>query len=162
MNYRPAVGIVSLATLLLAAGNAAALERFTVSADGQEVTDAQTSLVWRRCAEGMKWDGKTCMGKAMTLKLSAAKERTAATAKSEDKSWRIPSKDELKGIVVKSKKNPAIDVFLFPNTPAALFWALRPGFKDNLNAWVVDFNKGKVYGNTRQGKFHVRLVRASP
>jgi len=32
--------------------------RFVVSADGQEVTDTQTKLIWQRCAVGQKLDGK--------------------------------------------------------------------------------------------------------
>jgi len=134
--------------------------RFTVSADGQEVTDGTTHLTWRRCVEGMSFDGKTCTGKKPTkLKFGPAKDAAAAVAKSAGKPWRLPTKDELVGLVSKTKKGPWIDPIAFPGTPASLTWATRPGFDDNLNAWLVNFKNGKVDGNSGQGKYLLRLVR---
>ena len=36
----------------------------------------------------------------------------------------------------------------FPNTPNALFWALRAGFDDNLNVWTIDFGNGRAFGGS--------------
>lgn len=140
---------------------AMAEERFSFSADGQEVTDNTTHLTWSRCAEGMKWDGKLCQGKAATFDFAGAKKAAAAVATASGKAWRVPTKDELTGIVVKNKKKPMIDQAAFPATPNNQFWATRPGFDDNLNAWLVNFSNGKVYGNAGERKFNLRLVRAS-
>ena len=149
-----------LAVIFSLSAPARAEERFTVSADGTEVLDTTTNLLWQRCAEGTKWDGKACTGKPALLKYGAAKESAAAVEKASGKPWRIPTKDELKGIVVKvKKKKPTIDVAAFPNTPPTLFWASREGFKDDLNAWLVSFGNGRVYGNTGERKFPLRLVR---
>jgi hypothetical protein len=131
--------------------------RFLVSADAQEVTDTQSKLVWQRCALGQKWDGKTCAGKATKVTLADAKAKAGAMTPA----WRVPTKDELKGLVDPSAKKPAIDKIAFPGTPAALFWAIKPEATDNLGAWVVDFRNGKVFGNTYKAKYLVRLVRAS-
>lgn len=134
--------------------------RFVVSADGQEVQDTSTQLVWRRCAEGSAWDGKTCKGKPTKFTLAGARKFVAEVdAKTPNQAWRIPNKDELTGIVVKGKKAPMIDQASFPNTPSSGFGALRPGFDDNLNAWVVNFRNGHVLGYTGQAKFALRLVR---
>lgn len=156
--------IPTLAFLLLMAGmtQAYAENRFTPSADGQEVTDTTTGLVWRRCVEGMEWNGSACKVKPLKFKLAAARERAAEAAKTSNKAWRIPNKDELMGIVAKTKSKPKIDLTAFPNSPAAVFWALRPEAEDNLNAWLVNFSTGHVLGNSGQNKFMLRLVRTGP
>jgi hypothetical protein len=154
--------IAAFAFLALVASASQGQGRYTVSSDGQEVTDTTTKLAWRRCAEGLRWDGKACAGKLKTFKYSEAKEAAAAAAKADAKAWRIPTKDELVALVDKTaKKKPRIDIAAFPQTPAKPFWAIRPGSDDDLNAWLVNFANGKVTGNTGQRRFHLRLVRAS-
>ena len=154
--------IAAFALLALVASASQAQGRYTISSDGQEVTDTTTRLAWRRCAEGLRWDGKECTGKLKTFKYPEAKEAAAAAAKGDGKAWRIPTKDELVGLVDKTaKKKPRIDIKAFPQTPAKPFWAMRPGSDDDLSAWLVNFANGKVTGNTGQRRFHLRLVRAS-
>ena len=163
MNFRftPVVRLLSAAALLIAGltsmSAAQAEGRFVISADGQEVTDTQTKLVWQRCALGQKWDGKVCAGKAAKVALDKAKEMGAAMSPA----LRLPSKDELVGIVDKSQKKPAIDKAAFPGTPAAIFWSTRPDASNALDAWLVDFKSGRVLGNTHKAKYFVRLVRAA-
>ncbi len=142
---------------VFAALTAHAQGRFSVAADGQQVTDSTSGLVWRRCAEGMKWDGHGCAGKAVKYTFAAAK--AAATAAG--KGWRLPTRDELHVLLdTKARKKPRIDAASFPNTPPVSFWATRDGSDDNLNAWTINFANGKLYGNTGQAKFAVRLVRS--
>ena len=150
--------LLALALLALAASTGHAAGRYAVSADGQEVTDSTTRLTWRRCAEGMRWDGKACSGKLLKYSYAMAKQRAAANGGG--KSWRIPTRDELVGLVdMGRKKKPRIDTEAFPQTPSAPFWASRPGSDDNLNAWLVNFGNGKVHANLGQAKFPLRLVR---
>ena len=154
--------IAAFAFLALVASASQAQGRYTISSDGQEVTDTTTRLAWRRCAEGLRWDGKTCAGKVKTFKYPEAKEAAAAAAKGDAKAWRIPTRDELVALVDKTaKKKPRIDVKAFPETPAKPFWAMRPGSDDDLSAWLVNFANGKVSGNTGQRRFPLRLVRTS-
>ena len=156
----PGLRIAAAALLALAAAASHSQERFAVSADGQEVTDSTTRLTWRRCAEGLHWDGKACSGKLAKFSYRTAKGAAADTARREGKAWRIPAKDELVGIVdMKQKKKPRIDAKAFPQTPSAYFWATREGTDDDLNAWLVSLSNGKVHGNTGQAKFPLRLVR---
>ncbi|OYU43995.1 MAG: hypothetical protein CFE44_15325 [Burkholderiales bacterium PBB4] len=160
MNSRfiPVARLISSVALAFASMSAAHAEgRFVISADGQEVTDTQTKLVWQRCAVGQKWDGKTCAGKASKVTLAAAKDMAAGMTPA----WRVPTKDELTGIVDKSQKKPAIDKLSFPGTPSIIFWSTRPEASDNLAAWLVDFKTGKVLGHTHKAKYAVRLVRAA-
>jgi hypothetical protein len=153
--------IAALALISLTAGVAHAQGRFAISADGHEVTDSVSHLVWHRCVEGMHWDGKACSGKPGTFSYAAAKKAAAAIAQREDKAWRIPAREELVSLVdMTKKKKPRIDTQAFPQTPAKLFWATKAGSDDDLNAWLVSFANGKVRANIGQSKFPLRLVRA--
>ena len=156
--FGPRLAALALLALAACAGHAAG--RFAISADGQEVTDATTRLTWRRCAEGMRWDGKACSGKLLKYSYAMAKQRAAVN--DGGKSWRVPTRDELVGLVdMATKKKPRIDIQAFPQTPSAPFWASRPGSDDNLNAWLVNFGSGKVRANLGQAKFPLRLVRVA-
>jgi len=147
--------LAALSLLALAAATSQAQGRFTTSADGQEVTDTTTKLTWRRCAEGLAWNGKTCEGKLLKVKFAGAKAAVSGV----DKGWRIPSREELVGLVDMTKKKPRIDPMAFPATPALPFWATKAGSDDNLNAWLVSFANGKVKANLGEAKFPLRLVR---
>lgn len=133
-----------------------AAARFQVSPDGQEVADTQTHLVWRRCVEGMTFDGTTCKGKPKKYKFGDAKKAAAAAGAG----WRVPTKDELMTLIAKTKNGARIDLAAFPATPATLTWGSRPGFDDDLNAWIVNFSNGRVVGNSGLGSFVLRLVKA--
>jgi hypothetical protein len=152
IRFAAALALVCCSTVF------AADTRFVVSADGQEVHDTQTNLVWRRCAEGMAWEGSACKGKATRFKFGDAKKHAEDAAPADGKAWRIPTRDELKTIVIKQKKKPMTDAQAFPNTPASLYWAKRPGYDDNLNGWMIDFGTGKGFGGSG-AKEAVRLVR---
>ncbi|MEQ1813101.1 MAG: DUF1566 domain-containing protein [Candidatus Nitrotoga sp.] len=120
--------ISQLATLLLACllnalPVAASAQPFTISADGNEVTDQKTGLIWRRCAEGMNWDGSTCAGVATTFTHEAALQRAAVQATSTGTAWRLPNIKELSSIIDGNRSIPAIDLAAFPATPSNLFWS---------------------------------------
>lgn len=153
---------VLMCLLSVAAASSAAQGRFTVSGDGQEVLDTSTRLTWRRCAEGMLWDGRTCGGKPLKFDYAGAKRKAAGAPAAGAHAWRVPSREELVGLVDrKSKKKPRIDGAAFPKTPSSPFWATRTGSSDDLNAWLVSFANGKVVGNTGQARFPLRMVRTS-
>ena len=71
MNARLRTRSWVFAVLALAAVvPAAAQGRYRVSSDGTEVEDTVSHLVWRRCAEGLRWNGKACDGKLMKFRAS--------------------------------------------------------------------------------------------
>lgn len=158
-NHRlhPCSRVLLTISSLLVVVAAHAEGRFAISADGREVTDTQTRLIWQRCALGQNWDGKSCAGKPTKLPLVTAR----GIGETMTPAWRLPTRDELSSIVDKARKKPAIDAAAFPATPPTMFWAVRPDTTDTLNAWLVDFSKGKVFGNSRKGSYLVRLVRSS-
>lgn len=159
-TFRSVVSRAFSASLLasFAVVSAHAEGRFAVTADGQEVTDSASHLVWRRCAEGLaSGGGSKCSGKLVRYDYRSAK-RVAAGA---GQGWRVPTRQELVGLVDKAaKKKPMIDPVAFPNTPSTAFWASRAGSDDDLNAWLVNFANGRVMGNLGEKKFPLRLVRS--
>ena len=73
--------------------------------------------------------------------------------------WRLPTNEELEGILA-SSGSPRIDTTWFPNTQAWLYWSSSPEVGYSSNAWNVYFSNGYVYyGGSRNGNLHVRLVR---
>ena len=146
--------------LLLAAGCVWADAPFTVSADGTEVTDGRTGLVWRRCAEGMAATGGTCTGTASAFSHELALARARDQATSTGVAWRLPNVKELASIADRSKSNPAIDTVAFPATRGNAFWSSSPYVGDAYLAWVVGFSVGYVNSYDRGNSYYVRLVRA--
>jgi hypothetical protein len=159
--HRVPVHTLGLALLLLSlAGAGFAQERFTPSAGGQEVADSRTGLVWRRCAEGMVWKGKTCTGQAtfFTQPDAAARAKAASASGAE---WRLPILKELSSIVSAREAEEgkaAIDPNAFPGTPVARFWtssSTGPGYFT-----FVGFSDGSAGEAPRATSAAVRLVRA--
>jgi hypothetical protein len=75
--------------------------------------------------------------------------------------WRMPSKDELSGLV-DTNFVPTIDPTFFINTPSSTFWSGSPvaGYSSYSSyAWVVTFGGGYVDYDYRSRVNQVRLVR---
>ena len=138
----------------------ASAQPYILSADGSEATDQGTGLIWRRCPEGMNWDGLTCAGEAVTFTYEAALRQAAVQAGSTGIAWRLPDINELSSIIDRNRINSAIDPKTFPSTPAGWFWSASPYSGSSGLAWYVNFINGAVNFYFRPHSIHVRLVRA--
>ncbi|MFB1011712.1 MAG: DUF1566 domain-containing protein, partial [Thiopseudomonas sp.] len=74
--------------------------------------------------------------------------------------WRMPTLDELKGIVDTAPSAPKINHDFFPNTLSWSFWSGSPVAGDSDDARAVGFGDGSVYVGYRHYDYYVRLVRA--
>ena len=74
--------------------------------------------------------------------------------------WRMPTKEELQGILA-SSGSPRIDTTWFPNTPATWYWSSSPLVGYSGYACFVAFANGNDSYDNRDGNSTVRLVRAS-
>lgn len=148
---------------LLAIGAQAQISpRYFFSADGQEVADSKTNLIWRRCVEGMIWNGATCTGDAKVFTHEEALLRSAAVAGSTGVAWRIPKENELFSIANKTGISPDVFSSSFPATPPSWYWSDSPvvgvpGYF--LSVGFCDDASG-VTEIKNSSKHHVRLVRA--
>jgi Protein of unknown function (DUF1566) len=136
---------------------------FTISADGQEITDHETGLVWQRCVEGARWDGSHCTGQARDFTFDSALLHAAFESAMRGTFWRLPKLGELLSIADPLRATPAIDATNFPDTPAEIFWTssvFAGNRADQLSeAMFVDFSRGGYLHHDRATRHHVRLVR---
>jgi hypothetical protein len=119
---------------------------FTALEGGAVVRHEATGLEWRRCPAGMEWNGQTCSGSAKTMTWKAALQYAG-----DKDGWRLPNMNELRSIVERCRKGPAVNQEVFPETGSAEYYtssAARQktergsGFKAPSGAWTVDFNTG--------------------
>lgn len=134
-------------------------QKYVLLDNGQEVLDTQTSLIWRRCVEGMRWNGKSCEGHAFGGMLVESLERAQMQAKLTGKNWRLPNIKELASLVDFSQQNLAIDTNIFPNTPNDQFWSSSPYAMDAFYGWVTHFYYGSNYYTYLEDTGMMRLVR---
>ena len=141
---------------------ATAPPQWTASADGQEAMDARSKLVWRRCVEGMNWNGSTCTGTAGSFTWAEATARARA-ATTKDAAWRLPDVKELSSLVDDGRVNPSIDAARFPATPTLWFWTSTSDANDGAYAWFVNFGTGYTgHHGFRSDRHALRLVRSAP
>jgi hypothetical protein len=73
--------------------------------------------------------------------------------------WRMPTREELLGIVSYDRVAPTIDTAYFPNTPSSVVWSGSPYANDSDGAWYVFFYYGASGFDYRDDDSQVRLVR---
>ncbi|MDD5227220.1 MAG: DUF1566 domain-containing protein [Methylococcales bacterium] len=134
-------------------------KKYVISKDGAEVFDAQTGLTWRRCVEGMKWNGKTCSGYPFGGMLIESLQRAANEANLSGKAWRLPNIKELASLVDTSQPGLAIDLTTFPETPNDQMWSSSPYASDAFFGWAVHFYYGSSYYTYLEDIAMMRLVR---
>lgn len=142
-------------------------------ANGSEVRDKVTGLIWQRCPSGQTWNGSTCYGiaKEISSALVALEVATAANADSgAGKTWRLPNVIELLSLTEISCYRPSINTKWFPrwwdrggeyDLPAVdnAFWSSTPNSKEPGDFFMVGFD----FSNIPFRRFgYVRLVRSGP
>ncbi len=133
---------------------------FVLSGDGQEATDTATGLIWRRCLEGMTWNGTTCNNAASFYTHEQAFQRATSQATLSNSAWRLPNVKELETLLIENPPTAAaVDPAIFPNTPPDLLWTSTPYASDGNGVWVVDFSVGVVVAVLRSNINYLRLVR---
>lgn len=148
-----------LTGLLLGLPSPATAERFTLSADGTEVTDAKTGLIWRRCPEGTTWNKQTCRGNVDHFTWYEWLQLTNTQVQLTGKAWRLPNIKELNSLFDYNHIDVAYDPNVFPATPNTQFWSSTPYALDAFYAWVVNTFDGAVYYSYLEDFGAARLVR---
>ena len=133
---------------------------FTILPNGQEVSDANTGLIWRRCLEGMVVNGGSCTGNATVFTHEAALTQANTHATTTGVAWRLPNVKELASIVDKTRLNPALDPVAFPlDNGNCTTWSSSPRSLYVNYAWYVSFFVGDISSQDRNVALCVWLVR---
>jgi len=135
--------------------------RYEVSADGTEVRDTTVTaqLTWRRCVEGMAWDGATCSGTPMVFTHDQALKWAMLQSATTGVAWRVPNVKEQSWIVQREIPSPPIAHKTFPGTPAAPTWTSTPEVGTSDRAWAIDFGVGLIVTRPRTDALYLRLAR---
>jgi hypothetical protein len=128
--------------------------KLEVSSDGLTVTDSKSGLMWDRkhLEERLTWN-EACEA------VKAANESNHLGFKD----WRLPTLDELQGLVQVADASTGaatIDLIAFPGTPARGFWANGARSPDPDLAWFVHFYYGYTGAVSKYNSCLVRLVRS--
>ena len=73
--------------------------------------------------------------------------------------WRLPSKTELLSIVDSTRRCPAINVYIFPDTVSSNYWSSTTYAYGADGAWRVHFGYGDDDGYFKSSSYYVRAVR---
>ncbi|WP_455212705.1 Lcl C-terminal domain-containing protein [Kaarinaea lacus] len=134
-------------------------QRFEPLADGL-VVDQHSHLMWMRCSIGQLWDRtkETCIGEPQSLTWIQANQLVSEQTY-HGFHWRLPSVEELSAIAELRCHNPAIDLQLFPATPASHYWSATPFANKYSHYWLVQFLSGENHTDSEKRFAFVRLVK---
>lgn len=131
----------------------------SLSADGQEVRNAQAGLAWARCLEGQRWTGRHCLGSPRLLDHAQALGSARARRNAEGLDWRLPRARELQRLAHQLGHQAAPQAAPKP--------ALFPGAEDLSWLWssssAVDDTRvnNYDYGNVKRGVTNDNLARVN-
>ena len=107
--------------------------------------DKSTKLLWYRCAAGQSYKNSECKGKALHLNWDEAMAFAKEFSEKSGKKWRLPSKKELKSIMVNQCINPAVDVRVFKGLEVNNFWTSSDSLNSDLFRCSVYNFKGDLF-----------------
>ncbi|MEA1892333.1 MAG: DUF1566 domain-containing protein [Campylobacterota bacterium] len=110
------------------------------------VLDTQTKLMWQDDVIGTAVPWGAAIQRCEDLTLATYSD------------WRLPSVNELRSIVDRSKSNPAI-VDGFTQTSSDFYWSSTSVKDYEYNAWGVRFYNGYVSNGKKDYNIYVRCVR---
>jgi hypothetical protein len=129
--------------------------RFIDNGDGT-VTDTKTKLMW---VKNPHTDLPNKFKKEMDWQdaIDACKELSFAN----HNDWRLPTREELFSLTDDTRREPAIDKEMFPDTKSSYYWTSTPYAGLSGFAWYVVFGYGSVGYCYEGSSNYVRAVRSS-
>ena len=124
------------------------------------VIDLKFGIEWLRCTVGQVWDGTGCIGKLVKLNQEEIASAILQANEQLGGSWRLPTRDELEGLVCHECERPKISKKYFPQTSSEPYWTGEVNRFAKRHMWSVNFFTGHTYGRFfPYQQLAVRLVR---
>lgn len=159
---------------------------WTLTSDGSHYLQRSTHLLWPRCVEGMRWNGKDCAGQPLWLDHMAAQALARQRSKIDGHQWRLPHLKELQQLARLNSAPSTKTVPPLPESTEGWVWtgtipiemrSVNPYSYGNvmngvtgqnvsqmkfLHAWVVNTATGESRDDVlKRTPMFVRLVRKS-
>ena len=124
------------------------------------VVDLQNGVEWMRCSAGQRWNGSDCVGDIIRLSHDDVVRAIIIANEQLGGDWRLPTRNELEGLVCATCAEVKIDTKTFPQTMAEPYWTGEVNGFAARHFWSVNFMTGFTYGRFfPQQELAVRLVR---
>ena len=133
--------------------------QYRVNNDGT-ISDLKHSLMWLQCSVGQQWRRGKCQGSVTTATWDKAIQIAEHYHYAGYLDWRLPTIYELSSLTELRCLRPAINLSLFPATPAADYWTSTPFSNDSKLAWRVHFQYGENHAEVKSHRAAIRLVRS--
>ena len=106
------------------------------------IIDLLSGVEWLRCSTGQIWDGENCSGEIVRLNLDEVEQAINQANDQLEGIWRLPSREELEGLICSTCLNAKIDKIYFPSTPREPFWTSDKNYWSEGRYWTVNFFTG--------------------
>ena len=124
------------------------------------IIDLRSGVEWMRCSVGLQWNGTRCDGKIIRLNHEGVAKAIVIANEQLGGNWRLPSREELEGLVCAACESIKIDSESFPQTAPEPYWTGEVNGFAARHFWSVNFMTGYTYGRFfPQQELAVRLVR---
>jgi len=133
--------------------------RWKVNTAAGTVVDKWTGLVWQREPPTTGGSSGKTTGQ---FNLVDATQYCQDLVLGGHGDWRLPSLQELRGLVDRKQADPAISPFAFPNPPVTgtpTYWSITPYGSEPSSAWWIHFNSGNNTSSSVSSSVRVRCVR---
>ena len=150
---------LSLAGILFAVALGTVLGNNTYLLDRGDgtVLDRRSGLIWQKCSRGQTYNGDSCESPAVGIPWRGAAEY-CSRLRLAGKRWRLPDIQELESLVDDSRKNPYINLDMFPGTVPYEYWSSST-FVDHQGVWIYVYSFQRAYKfGVRGGRYLVRCV----
>ena len=124
------------------------------------IIDLRNGVEWMRCSVGQQWNGTRCDGEIIRLNHDDVAKAIVIANEQLGGNWRLPSREELEGLVCAACETIKIDSDSFPQTVPEPYWTGEVNGFAARHFWSVNFMTGYTYGRFfPQQELAVRLVR---